>query len=462
MTFGPAGQDLAVARRSSPRRPGSAWPTVPSRDVLEVVDRDDRRGLGEAVALDRSAAPRRRRTRAISAESGAPPETKKRSRPPVRCPQLARRPAGRRSPCLSAERRRGPACPASVRSAQASPTRLAQRKICCLSGRAGHRVLQDPGVDLLVQPRHRAARWSGGPRPCRPRRCRCSGVVDDGARRATCSSAPPSARRCARAAGTRGTRRRPAQVEDLQPADHVRGDVAVGQHHALGVAGGARGVDQRGEVVRVRPAARPPASAGTWPARPCPRASRSANGITPGPVASASNAMMCRSAGARRLPDVEDLLQLRLAGDEDRHGAGVAQDVVDLARGEGGVDRDVGAAGGEAGEVGDGPLGPVLARGSRRWLPALTPSSRSPRPTAAPARWISAKLMSSQAPSRLTRIATGRVARSGPWQPKKSSLSVRGAVMVTPGWSAGSATGTVTVKRWPGSGHQRCRWAGWR
>ena len=40
--------------------------------------------------------------------------------------------------------------------------------------------------------------------------------------------------------------------------------------------------------------------------------------------------------------------------------AGVAQDVLDLLGGQGGVDRDVGAARGEAGVVGDGPLGPVL------------------------------------------------------------------------------------------------------
>ena len=31
----------------------------------------------------------------------------------------------------------------------------------------------------------------------------------------------------------------------------VRGDVAMGEHHALGLAGGARGIDEGGQILRL-------------------------------------------------------------------------------------------------------------------------------------------------------------------------------------------------------------------
>lgn len=43
-----------------------------------------------------------------------------------------------------------------------------------------------------------------------------------------------------------------ARLKILEHALNVRDDVAVREHHALGVAGGARGVDERGKVGGLR------------------------------------------------------------------------------------------------------------------------------------------------------------------------------------------------------------------
>ena len=61
-------------------------------------------------------------------------------------------------------------------------------------------------------------------------------------------------------------------------------------------------------------------------------------------------------------PDRGDFAELSLVGDEDRGRARVAQNVFDVFGGQRGVDRYVGAAGGQTGEVRNGPLGPVLAQ----------------------------------------------------------------------------------------------------
>ena len=149
------------------------------------------------------------------------------------------------------------------------------------------------------------------------------------------------------------------EAEQPDTGRHVRGDVAVGQHHALRVAGGARGVDEGGEVVGGRLQRRRPASRGAMPVAARPRASTSSKAMTPGPAADSSNAITCASAG-RLAAHRQHLVQLGRGRDQYRDGAGVAQDVLGLLAGKGGVDRDVGAAGGETGVVGDGPLGPVL------------------------------------------------------------------------------------------------------
>ena len=42
-----------------------------------------------------------------------------------------------------------------------------------------------------------------------------------------------------------------AEIDDLQAGGHVRGDVVVREHGALGLAGRARGVDDGGEIARL-------------------------------------------------------------------------------------------------------------------------------------------------------------------------------------------------------------------
>ena len=60
----------------------------------------------------------------------------------------------------------------------------------------------------------------------------------------------PSARRRGSAAGTTARRRPRCTCEHVGAGDHVRHQIGVRQHHALGLAGRARRVDDRGELVR--------------------------------------------------------------------------------------------------------------------------------------------------------------------------------------------------------------------
>ena len=94
---------------------------------------------------------------------------------------------------------------------------------------------------------------------------------------------------------------------------------------------------------RVRP---PVADAAPAPTRP--HASSSSNAEHAG----AARAAVEGDDVAQRRQAVahgEDLLQLRGGGDQHGHRAGVAQDVLGLSGGQGGVDRHIGAARGQAG-----------------------------------------------------------------------------------------------------------------
>src|SRR5690606_24185902 len=60
------------------------------------------------------------------------------------------------------------------------------------------------------------------------------------------------------------------------------------------------------------------------------------------------------------LTDLEDLGELSAGRYEDRAGTGIIEDVRDLVGWQRRVERNVGGTETENGEVGDGPLGPVL------------------------------------------------------------------------------------------------------
>ena len=62
----------------------------------------------------------------------------------------------------------------------------------------------------------------------------------------------------------------------------------------------------------------------------------------------------------QRSAHFQQLVQQRLGGRERDRGAGVAQDVFHLSRGQRGIHRDVGGAEGQGGVVHDGPFGPVF------------------------------------------------------------------------------------------------------
>ena len=170
------------------------------------------------------------------------------------------------------------------------------------------------------------------------------------------------------------------EAEQLDAGGHVRGDVAVGQHHALGVAGGARGIDQRGEVVRRRGQRMRRASRGAGLApRGRGRAARRSS-ARPVPARPASNAMMCAQAPAAASRIARTFSSWAASRRTTATAPRVAQDVLDLPGGQRGIDRDVGAAGGEAGVVGDGPLGPVLRQDRD---PVAAPHAQLPEAEAA-------------------------------------------------------------------------------
>ena len=109
--------------------------------------------------------------------------------------------------------------------------------------------------------------------------------------------------------------------------ERVRDEVAVGQHRALGASGGARGVEQRGEIV-----GRALHRREVFRCRLC--------RVRQGPLA-------LRVERDERRARLGGRLQQRLApgrvADEDG-GLGVADEVLDLCRGVAGVERQEGAA----------------------------------------------------------------------------------------------------------------------
>ena len=128
----------------------------------------------------------------------------------------------------------------------------------------------------------------------------------------------------------------------------VGGEVAVAEHGALGAAGGARGVEDGREVVL---AARHVDVAGRGGLRPWP--SRLPSPCSP----RVSDVRHAELRGQLR----HRLLELGPADEQGR--LGVAQEVADLARGVGGVERQVDGAGAQAAEIEHQRLGALLDLG---------------------------------------------------------------------------------------------------
>ncbi len=138
----------------------------------------------------------------------------------------------------------------------------------------------------------------------------------------------------------------------------VGGDIAVGESDALGLAGGAGGVDERGQVMGLD---------GTDEGIE--------DGIAPGAVGIGIVKQLAHGDGALGSGRIhhDDVLQLGLgadrvqlvellaSGDDGNAAAGVAHQLRDLLAGEGGVDGHIGGADGQSGKIGDRPLPAVLA-----------------------------------------------------------------------------------------------------
>ena len=335
--------------------PGSGRPTEPIRSAWKRVDRDDRRGLGETVPLEDRHAGGVEEPRDVGL-SGAPPETEAAEpaadagREASRTPGVGDADSVRASPRrdrAAVEPKIGPgsagaAGPFEHAHRPAPPALTVSSIFSWIFSYSLGTAVSTVGLRSTMIRRHRVDTRA---------------VVDQGARvhhhvvaRHPLEDVRQRKEREAFVVGV--------HAEGLDRAHGVRGEVAVGEHDALGVAGGARGVDDRGQVVGPRPQRvippRGPAH-GLLPAE----MHQLADGddirriqvvVEPDDVAEA------RQVGA----DLADLLELpgvRHAEDRDPR---VAQQELDLPGGKRRVDRHVDAPRREGRKVGVRPLRPVL------------------------------------------------------------------------------------------------------
>ena len=227
--------------------PAIAGPTVPNRERPGWLAASDRRGLGQAVALVESAGRRRAKNSPVSRGSGALPATMRRSRPPRRaapCANTSRSASRSRQPA-GVERRPARACAARTRaSAEAQrAVRNSQRRTAPTPAAT---VAQHAAVQLLEHARH-----DGHQRRRRRRQVAREGVEVLGEDHGDADDQVGVDHRPFERVAQRQERERDVVRRQLRrigiTASDVRDDVVVRQHHALGLAGRARGVDDRRE-----------------------------------------------------------------------------------------------------------------------------------------------------------------------------------------------------------------------
>ena len=239
----PARQDLAVGGDpdlDAGHRP--AHRTQPA--VLEGVHRDHRRGLREPVALqDRHAGgveelgDLRRQGRSAADEEGDPAAGA--GAQGGEDEAVGHRP-------LKGERGRDrqpvdrPLGPGLAHAAGPGEQGAARR-------RPVPHGLEDPAVDLLVQTRHRGHEVRPAVRHVRRHGVDALRVVDHHAG-VQHAEMPEHPLEDVRQGQKREAVMARGEAEQAHRGRHVRGDVAMGEHDALGVARGARGVDDRGQV----------------------------------------------------------------------------------------------------------------------------------------------------------------------------------------------------------------------
>ena len=143
----------------------------------------------------------------------------------------------------------------------------------------------------------------------------------------------------------------------------VGGHVAVGEHDALGLAGGAGGVDDGHGVAGTGAGdERVEGGVGGLEGR------GGGHEVGEGVDGEGGGGDGCGGGvhdddvaeGGENAGELE-LCELVAGGEDEDLGGGVAEHVADLVGGEGGVEGDVDGAEGEGGEVGDGPLPAILA-----------------------------------------------------------------------------------------------------
>ena len=144
----------------------------------------------------------------------------------------------------------------------------------------------------------------------------------------------------------------------------VGGDVAMREHHSLGIAGGARGIDKRGQILRLdRKAAQPAVRISTPLRRRRHFPAETERAITLSVLSRPAIWSMTRMrSSCVWLRMDSDLAVLCLGRDHGDASAGIDQQVGDLLGGECGVDGHIDRAKHQGSEVDHWPLPAILCQ----------------------------------------------------------------------------------------------------
>ena len=145
-----------------------------------------------------------------------------------------------------------------------------------------------------------------------------------------------------------------AELEALVEGAELRGEVGVGEHGALAVARGPRGVDDGGEVLELRRG-----QAGLDLGRALGRGAGEEVGERRGARTGEARRRVERDERGRDRLEGHRLVVLLLSADEDELRAGVEEDLFRLLARVRRVDGHADGAGHQHAEVGDGPVGAV-------------------------------------------------------------------------------------------------------
>ena len=377
---GALAEDLAVLGQleEGPAVPGlhDGLADVARAHPVQAVEGEDRAGLGEAVALVDGHAHGPEELHDARVQAGPAGDAEAQA-PAGLFAHLGEQDPVRQAPGQAQDRGRGPA-----------QVEVAHHPVAGVGGPAEHHPAQQSargdrvahlGVDLLEDPRHRHEHGRAHLQDVLGHGDQAFGVVDADPQLehgVVPAGALEDVRQGQHAEAAVAAHRAQGQDGHLHRGGEVAGEIAVGEHGALGFAGGARGVDQGEQVLRA--AFRGP-GAHLGPAR--------VQGLAFAQEAAPGDPLLARAVRVLVLP-VHDhhgaqlrqpakgrahLGQLGGAGDQQAERAAVLDDVGGLVGGQGVVDGHAHQPQQRAGEVRHGPLRAVF-REDGQPVPAAQPA----------------------------------------------------------------------------------------